>query len=238
MKKFKLTEIQTDAILEMRLQTLAGLERKKIDDELKEKKILIAELEGILQSAKKILGIIKKEVTELKDKFGDERRTVVIKNAIGSFSAEDLIPEGDVIITVTKSGYVKRLAPDTYKAQARGGKGVIGQSLKEEDVVDKMISSNTHDDILFFTNKGRVFQTKVYELPKNGSSRTAKGQALVNFLQLQNNETAQAILTFSKKDNAKFLVMSTKKGLIKKVAREEFAKVRKSGMILKLTSNT
>jgi DNA gyrase subunit A len=229
MKKFKLTEIQTDAILEMRLQTLAGLERKKIDDELKEKKTLIEELEGILQSTKKILGIIKKEVTELRDKYGDERRTVVIKNAIGSFSAEDLIPEGDVIITVTKSGYVKRLAPDTYKQQARGGKGVIGQSLKEEDVVDKMISSNTHDDILFFTNKGRVFQTKVYELPE--ASRTAKGQALVNFLQLQNNETAQAILTFSKKDNAKFLVMSTKKGLIKKVAREEFAKVRKSGMI-------
>jgi DNA gyrase subunit A len=229
MKKFKLTDIQTDAILEMRLQTLAGLERKKIEEELKEKKILIADLEGILQSAKKILAIIKKEVVEFKEKFGDERRTAVVKNALGSFSAEDLIPEENVIITVTKSGYVKRLAPDTYKSQARGGKGVIGQSLKEEDVVDKLISSNTHDDILFFTNKGRVFQTKVYDLPEG--SRTSKGQALVNFLQLQNNETAQAILTFSKKDDAKFLVMSTKKGLIKKVAREEFAKVRKSGMI-------
>ena len=228
-KKFKFTEIQADAILEMRLQTLAGLERKKIDDELKEKKNLIAELEDILKSAKKILGIIKKEVEELKAKYGDERRTQVIKNAIGSFSAEDLIPESNVIITVTKSGYVKRLAPDTYKSQSRGGKGVIGQSLKEEDVVDKLISSNTHDDILFFTNKGRVFQTKVYELPEG--SRTAKGQALVNFLQLQGGESAQAILTFSKKDNAKFLVMATKKGLIKKVAREEFAKVRKSGMI-------
>ncbi len=234
MKKFKLTDIQTDAILEMRLQTLAGLERKKIDDELKEKKALIEELEGILQSAKKILSIIKKEVLDLKERFGDERRTVVIKNAIGSFSAEDLIPESNVIITVTKSGYVKRLAPDTYKAQARGGKGIIGQSLKEEDVVDKLISSHTHDDILFFTNKGRVFQTKVYELPEG--SRTAKGQALVNFLQLQNNETAQAILTMASArggsaSGGKFLVMSTKNGLIKKVAREEFAKVRKSGMI-------
>lgn len=229
MKKFKLTEIQTDAILEMRLQTLAGLERKKIEDELKEKKILIEELEGILQSAKKILGIIKAEVKELREKFGDERRTQVVKNALGSFSAEDLIPEENVIITITKSGYVKRLAPDTYKAQARGGKGVIGQSLKEEDVVDKLISSHTHDDILFFTNKGRVFQTKVYELPEG--SRTAKGQALVNFLQLQNNETAQAVLTLSKKDGAKYLAMATKNGLIKKVDREEFAKVRKSGMI-------
>jgi DNA gyrase subunit A len=228
-KKFKLTDIQADAILEMRLQTLAGLERKKIEDELKEKKALIAELEGILQSAKKILGIIKKEVEEMKAKYGDQRRTQVIKNAIGSFSAEDLIPEQNVIITITKSGYVKRLAPDTYKTQSRGGKGVIGQTLKEEDVVEKLISSNTHDDILFFTNKGRVFQTKVYELPEG--SRTSKGQALVNFLQLQNNETAQAVLTFSKKDEAKFLVMSTKKGLIKKVAREEFAKVRRSGMI-------
>lgn len=229
MKKFKLTEIQTDAILEMRLQTLAGLERKKIDDELKEKRALIASLEEILKSAKKILGIIKNEVLGLKEKFGDERRTVVMKNAIGSFSAEDLIPEANVIITITKSGYVKRLAPETYKTQSRGGKGVIGQSLKDEDVVDKLISSHTHEDILFFTNKGRVFLTKVYELPEG--SRTSKGQALVNFLQLQNGETAQAVLTLNKKDGAKFFIMATKNGLIKKVDREEFTKVRRSGMI-------
>ncbi len=228
-KKFKLTEIQADAILEMRLQTLAGLERKKIDEELKEKRALIAELEGILHSNKKILALIKKEIEDMKERFGDERRTAVVKNAIGTFSAEDLIPESNVIITITKSGYVKRLAPDTYKTQSRGGKGVIGQTLKDEDVVDKLISSNTHDDILFFTNKGRAFQTKVYELPEG--SRTSRGQALVNFLQLQNGETAQAVLTFAKKDNAKFLVMSTRNGLIKKVAREEFAKVRRSGMI-------
>jgi DNA gyrase subunit A len=228
-KKFKLTDIQTDAILEMRLQTLAGLERKKIDDELKEKKNLISELEGILQSKKKILGIIKGEVEDMKLRFGDERRTQVVKNAIGSFSAEDLIPESNVIITITKSGYVKRLAPDTYKTQSRGGKGVIGQTLKEEDVVEKLISSNTHDDILFFTNKGRVFQTKVYELPEG--SRVSKGQALVNFLQLQSGETSQAVLTFSKKDQDKFFVMSTKNGLIKKTSRDEFNKVRRSGMI-------
>jgi len=228
-KKFKFTEIQTDAILEMRLQTLAGLERKKIDDELKEKKALIAELEKILSSKKLILGIIKKEVLEMKEKFGDERKTQVVKNALGTFSAEDLIPESAVIITITKSGYVKRLLPDTYRSQARGGKGVIGQTLKEEDVVDKLISANTHDDILFFTNRGRVFSTKVYELPEG--SRTSKGQALVNFLQLQNNETAQAVLTFSKKDKSKFFIMSTRNGLIKKTAREEYSKVRRSGMI-------
>ncbi len=228
-KKFKLTEIQADAILEMRLQTLAGLERKKIEDELKEKKALIEELEGILQSNKKILGIIKKEVVEMRDKYGDERRTQVVKSAVGTFSAEDLIPEENVIITITKSGYVKRLAPDTYRSQSRGGKGVIGQTLKEEDVVEKLISSNTHDDILFFTNKGRVFQTKVYELPEG--SRVSKGQALVNFLQLTADEYTTGVLTFSKKDEVKFLVMSTKNGLIKKVPREEFAKVRRSGMI-------
>ncbi len=228
-KKFKLTEIQADAILEMRLQTLAGLERKKIEDELKEKKLLIAELEGILQSKKKILGIIKKEVEDMKSRFGDERRTQVVKSAVGTFSAEDLIPEENAIITITKSGYVKRLAPDTYKSQSRGGKGVIGQTLKEEDVVDKLISTNTHDDILFFTNKGRAFQTKVYELPEG--SRVSKGQALVNFLQLGQSEYITGVLTLGKKDDSKFLIMATRNGVIKKTPREEFAKVRRSGMI-------
>jgi DNA gyrase subunit A len=228
-KKFKLSEIQTQAILDMRLQTLAGLERKKIEDELEEKRKLIAKLEDILRSPKKILGIIKTEITELKEKFGDERRTKIVKNPLGTFVAEDLIPENEAIVTITKSGYIKRLPPDTYKQQARGGKGVIGQSLKEEDVVDKLLTANTHDDILFFTNKGRVFQTKVYELPEG--SRTSKGQALVNFLQLGQNEIATAVLALSKKDTTKYLVMATVKGLVKKVEREEFAKVRRSGMI-------
>lgn len=228
-KKFKLSEIQTQAILDMRLQTLAGLERKKIEDELEEKRKLIAYLEDLLKSPKKILGIIIKEITELKEKFGDERRTKIVKNALGAFVEEDLIPENEVIVTITKSGYVKRLPPDTYRQQTRGGKGVIGQSLKEEDVVDKLFAANTHDDVLFFTNKGRVFQTKVYELPEG--SRTSKGQALVNFLQLGQNEIATAVLALSKKDPTKYLVMATVKGLIKKVEREEFAKVRRSGMI-------
>ncbi len=228
-KKFKLTEIQADAILEMRLQTLAGLERKKIEDELKEKLKLIAELEGILKSEKKILGIIKTEVLELKDKFGDERRTSIVAQGIGQFNAEDLIPENSVIISTTKSGYIKRQSPDTYRQQSRGGKGVIGQTLKEEDVIDTVISASSHDDMMFFTNKGRLFVTKAYELPE--SSRTSKGQALVNFLQLGNDEQATAILAVPKNSTAKYLVMATKNGLIKKVDRDAFDKVRKSGII-------
>lgn len=228
-KKFKLTEIQTNAILDMRLQTLAGLERKKIEDELKEKLKLIAELEGILSSAKKILAIIKTEIAEIKDKFGDERRTQIVPQGIGQFNAEDLIPENSVIISITKSGYIKRQSPDTYRSQVRGGRGVIGQSLKEEDIIDSVLSASTHDDVMFFTNKGRVFVTKAYELPD--SSRTSKGQALVNFLQLGSNEFATAVLALPKKSESKFLVMSTRSGLVKKVAIEEFAKVRKSGMI-------
>jgi DNA gyrase subunit A len=228
-KKFKLSEIQTRAILDMRLQTLAGLERKKIEDELEEKRKLIAELEDILKSPKKIFGIIKKEVVELREKFGDERRTAVVASAIGQFKAEDLIPEENVIIATTKSGYIKRMSPDVYKAQGRGGKGVIGMTTKEEDVVDNILSAHSHDDISFYTNKGRVFQTKVYEIPE--SSRIAKGQALVNFLQLGTGEYTTAILAQSKKNPSKFLVMATKKGLIKKVGSDAFAKVRRSGMI-------
>ncbi|HMQ01681.1 MAG TPA: DNA gyrase subunit A [Candidatus Doudnabacteria bacterium] len=228
-KKFKLTDIQTSAILDMRLQTLAGLERKKIEDELKEKKKLIAELEAILKSAKKILDIIKNEVLELKDKFGDERRTQIVPQGIGEFKAEDLIPEDNVIISTTKSGYIKRQSPDTYRQQSRGGKGVIGQTLKEEDVIDSVLSASTHDDIMFFTNRGRLLVTKAYELPE--SSRTSKGQALVNFLQLTPEEFATAVLAVPKGNNGQYLVMATRNGLIKKVKKEEFAKVRKSGII-------
>ncbi len=229
MTKFKLSDRQTAAILQMQLRTLAGLERKKIDDELKEKRKLIAELEELLKSEKKMKAIIKTELTEIKDKFGDDRRTTLVKNPIGEFTAEDLIPEQQTMVIITKSGYVKRLPPDTYKTQGRGGKGVIGMATKEEDVVEWLKTTNTHDDILFFTNKGRVFQTKVYELPE--ASRTARGQALVNFLELPTNETVQSVLTISKKLPAKFLILCTKEGLIKKTPIEEFAKVRRSGLI-------
>ncbi|MBX4187563.1 MAG: DNA gyrase subunit A [Candidatus Doudnabacteria bacterium] len=229
MSKFKLSDKQATAILAMQLRTLAGLERKKIEDELKEKRKLIKELEELLASDKRKKEVIKTELQEMKDKYGDERRTVLVKQPIGQFKVEDLIPEAQAMVIITKSGYVKRVPPDTYKSQGRGGKGVIGMTTKEEDVVEWLSTTNTHDDMLFFTNKGRVFQTKVYELPEG--SRTARGQALVNFLELPNDETVQSVLTISKKLPAKFLVLCTKAGLIKKTAIEEFAKVRRSGLI-------
>jgi DNA gyrase subunit A len=235
MKKFKLSDLQSTAILQMQLRTLAGLERKKIDDELKEKKKLIKELEELLASDKKKKEVIKSELLEMKEKYGDERRTVLVKQPIGEFKVEDLIPEEQAMVIITRSGYVKRVPPDTYKSQGRGGKGVIGITTKEEDVVEWLSTTNTHDDILFFTNKGRVFQTKVYELPEG--SRTSRGQALVNFLELPNDETVQSIQTISKKIPAKYLALCTKNGLIKKTPVEEFAKVRRSGLIaIKLKS--
>ncbi|PIR97258.1 MAG: DNA gyrase subunit A [Candidatus Doudnabacteria bacterium CG10_big_fil_rev_8_21_14_0_10_41_10] len=229
MKKFRLTDLQAGAILEMRLSTLSGLERKKIDDELKEKKKLIAHLEDILRSAKKILEIVKKELLEVREKYADERRTKLVKQPLGEFKVEDLIPDESTIVVITKTGYVKRLAPDTYRTQTRGGKGVIGMTTKDEDIVEHLLSSSTHDDILFFTNKGRVFQTKIYELPV--ASRTAKGQALVNFLQLQTGEVATAVYSRSKNTEVKYLVMATKNGVIKKTEMAEFEKVRRSGLI-------
>lgn len=230
-KKFKLSDRQATAILEMRLQQLAGLERKKIEDELKEKIKLIVELEAILKSPKKIDGLIKTELTELKSKYDNGRRTKLIKQPIGEFKVEDLIANENAIIVITKSGYVKRLPPDTYRKQGRGGKGVIGITTKDEDFVETMLTAETHDDILFFTNKGRVFQTKVYELPE--ASRTAKGQALVNFLELGSGEIATAVLTIGKQERTKYkyLLMCTTTGTIKKTELSEFEKVRRSGLI-------
>ena len=229
MKKFKLSDRQATAILEMKLQTLAGLERQKIKDELEEKLKLIKKLETILGSKNKILNIIKSELIEIEEKYGDERRTKIYKSAIGEFSQEDLVPSEDVVITLTKEGYIKRMNPQIYHVQHRGGKGVIGATVKEEDIMEHFFLTNTHSNLLFFTNYGRVFQTKAYEIPE--SKRTAKGQSLVNFLQLSPNEMVTAIISLSKKDSIKFLVMATKNGIIKKVAIEEFSKVRKSGLI-------
>lgn len=229
MKKFKFTDRQTVAILEMRLQQLANLERQKILDELKEKKALIKELESILNSPAKILGLIKKDVKNIKEKFGDDRRTQIIAHGVKEFSMEDLVPNEPTIIMTTRDGYIKRLPPDTFKTQGRGGKGVIGLATKEEDVVDEVISTNTHDNILFFTSRGRVFQLRAYDIPQ--TSRTAKGQALVNFLQLAPNEKVSAIRSMEDIGKYKFLVMVTNKGTIKKTALEDFANVRRSGLI-------
>lgn len=229
MKNFKLSERQATAILEMRLQTLAGLERKKIEDELKEKLALIKELEAILASEKKILGIVKDELGRVKEKYGDERRTKIVKSGVGEFKQEDLIPNEEAIITITEQGYIKRMDPSVYKVQKRGGKGVIGATTKEEDGIKKVLAVMTHDDLLFFTDSGKVFQTKAYEIP--ASSRVAKGQSVVNFLQLSQEETVTAIIPFSKEDGFKYLLMTTEMGTVKKTPLEDFDNVRRSGLI-------
>jgi len=219
----------------MRLQQLANLERKKIEDELKEKRNLIKELEALLASPKKILEVIKKEIKELQTKFFSERRTQIVAHGVKEFKIEDLVPNEPTIIMSTRDGYIKRIPPDTFKTQSRGGKGVIGLATKEEDVVDKMITTNTHDNILFFTSRGRVFQLRAYDIPI--ATRTSKGQALVNFLQLAPNEKVSAILSFADINQFKFLVMVTNKGTVKKTALEDFTNVRRSGLIaLKLKS--
>lgn len=229
MKKFGFTEKQTVAILEMRLQQLANLERQKIEDELKEKLALITELETLLASPKKILGIIKKEATDLKEEFGDQRRTQLVVHGVKEFSMEDLVPNEQTIVMATGDGYIKRMAPDTFKVQGRGGKGVIGLTTKEEDIIEHLISTNTHDNMLFFTTRGRVFQLRAYDIPV--ASRTAKGQALVNFLQLAPNEKVSAILSMADVGRHKYLVMVTQKGHIKKTELADFASVRRSGLI-------
>ena len=229
MKKFKLSEKQATAILEMRLQTLAGLERKKIEDELAEKMKLIASLEDLLKHRKKILGLVKSELLLVRDTFGDERKTKVVKGGVSEFKQEDLIPNEEAMITLTEDGYIKRMNPSVYRVQKRGGKGVIGATTKEEDKIAQVLSIETHDNLMFFTDTGKVFQTKAYEIPE--SSRTAKGQAIVNFLQLATTEKITAVISSSKDDASKYLFMATEKGTIKKSKLEDFENVRRSGLI-------
>jgi len=230
MKKFKLTEIQSLAILALPLASLAKLERHKIEDELKEKHALIKELEATLKSPKKLQKIIENELIAIKEKYGDERRTKVFKGPIGEFSEEDLIAEEESIITLTEGGYIKRISPKTYRSQHRGGKGITGMTTREEDAVKYFLSSSTHDSILFFTNSGRVFQTKAYEIPSG--SRVARGQAVVNMLQLGPSERVTAMLSVNtKKEKAGYLVMATQSGIIKKTSLTELENVRRSGLI-------
>lgn len=229
-KSFGLSDKQATAILEMRLQTLSGLERKKIEDELKEKRELIKELEGILQSRSKLLGIIKDEFVELKKTYGDARRTKVMVQGVGDMSQEDLIPNEDAIIALSREGYVKRMNPSTYRVQRRGGKGIIGATIKETDLVRRVISVKTHDDLFFFTNYGKVFQLKAYELPE--VSRTSRGQSMMNFLQLSSGEYVTEMVSFGKNDDSyKYLVMATAQGVVKRSAIKDFMKVRRTGLI-------
>lgn len=228
MKKFKLSEIQAKAILDMRLQTLAGLERKKIEDELIEKLAFIKECEAILADPKKVLAIIKDEVQEILDKYADERRTEVVPHAVGQFNAKALIPNEEMIVARTTGGYIKRMSPTVYRTQARGGKGVIGMTTKEEDEIAQILHVKTHDDLYYFTDKGRVFRLPAYEIPV--ASRTAKGQAIVNLLQLDQEENVTAMLDLTQK-TGEFLFMATRHGTVKKTAVKDFDNVRKSGLI-------
>lgn len=229
MKKFNLTEIQATAILDMQLRRLAALEREKIEKEYKEIKGLIDKLTAILKDPQKVLDIIVKEIIELKEKFGDARRTKIYKTNIGEFSEEDLVAKEEALITVTKTGYIKRLPISTYRAQRRGGKGVIGMATKEEDEIAHLLSASTHDTILFFTDHGRVFGTKAWEIPE--TSRQAKGQALVNFLNLEQGEEIKSILPLAKEPEVKHLIMATKRGIVKKTELSQFANLRASGLI-------
>ena len=227
MKKFALTEIQATAILDMQLRRLAALEREKIENEYKEMQKLIEELTLIIRHPEKVLGIISKELTQLKEKFGDARRTKIYKQKIGEFSEEDLIAKKNTLITITKTGYIKRVPFATYKTQRRGGKGVVGMATKEEDEIEHLISATTHDTILFFTNSGRVYGTRAWEIPE--TTRQAKGQAIVNILDLDQNETIMSPLPMS--ERGKHLIMTTAKGVVKKTAVEEFVNLRSSGLI-------
>lgn len=229
MGKFKLSELQANAILDMRLSQLASLERLRIETELKERLALIAELEALLKSPKKIFALIRTETVELKEKYGDARRTQVVPTGIKEFSIEDIIPDESTMVMITRDGYVKRVSPDTFRTQQRGGKGVIGLTTKEEDVVEQLFTTTTHANVLFFTTRGRVFQLKAYDVPE--ASRTAKGLALVNFLELGPGEKVSAVLPVPDPDEYKYLVMVTRAGVIKKTDLTDFESVRRSGLI-------
>ncbi len=228
-KKFKLSQIQAQAILAMQLRRLTGLQRKEIEDELAELVKLIAQLEAILADEKKILKIIKDELLELKKLFGDERRTKIVAQELGKLSDEDLVPDEQVVVTLTSANYVKRTSVVDYKRQGRGGKGRRGMTTREEDVIEHVVNASTHDYLLFFTNRGRVFRIRTYEVPSVGLN--AKGVALVNLLQLQPEEVVTSVINVSKQSNGGQLLMCTVKGTVKKTPFDQYKNVRQSGLI-------
>lgn len=227
MERFGLTDIQAQAILDMRLKTLSGLQREKIEEEYNELMKLIAHLKEILASEKLIFDIIKEELIEVKEKFGDDRKTKIVA-AADDFEMEDLIKEEQTVIALTHFGYIKRMPVDTYKSQRRGGKGITGIATREEDFVKQIFTASTHDMILFFSNKGKVYKLKGYEIPEAG--RTAKGTAIVNLLSLDNGEKISAVIPIQNFAEGKYLLMATKNGLIKKTALKEYDSTRKTGL--------
>ncbi len=236
MSRFSLTEIQTDAILELKLRRLTGLERDKIEAELNELLKEIEELKSILASNQKVLDIIKKELLEIKNKYADERRTHIDMTAIDYIEDESLIPVDSVMVTLTNKGYIKRLGVDNYKLQNKGGVGIKGMSTNEEDFVEHMLVATTHDYLLFFSNKGKVYRIKGYEIPE--FSRQAKGLPIINILPLEKDEKISGMFVISKNEESKYLVFTTRNGLVKKCEISEFANIRKTGKIaIKLREN-
>lgn len=236
MKRFGLTLIQSEAILEMKLRRLTGLERDKIEADLNELHKLIAELKSILESEAKVLQIIKDELTEIKNKYGDERKTSIDMTAIDYIEDESLIPEENIIVTVTKNGYIKRCTSDTYKIQNRGGVGVKGMSTNDEDFVEYLLNLSTHDYIMIFTNKGKVYRLKGYEIPE--FSRQSKGLPIVNVLPVEKDEKISSIIKLNVENKEKYLILATKQGLIKRTNLEEFENIRATGKIcIKLKEN-
>jgi len=225
--RFNLSDVQADAILELKLRRLTGLERDKIEAELNALLIEIEELKSILASNQKVLDIIKKEMLEIKNKYADERRTHIDMTAIDYIDDETLIPEEKIVITLTKKGYIKRLPVDTYKTQHRGGVGIKGMSINEEDFVEQMLNCSTHDYVLFFTNKGKVYRVKGYEIPEY--SRQSKGLPIINLLNMEQGEYVTSLLNGSKNDGCKYLVFATKSGLIKRTDVSEFYNIRANG---------
>lgn len=228
MERFGLSDIQAQAILDMRLKTLSGLQREKIEEEYAELMKLIEHLRAILASDKLVYDIIKEELLEIKDKFGDERKTKIVA-AEGEFDVEDLIKEEQCVVALTHFGYIKRMPIDTYKSQKRGGKGITGIATREEDFVKQIFTCSTHDTIIFFSNKGKVYRLRGYEIPEAG--RTAKGTAIVNLLMLAGGEKISAVIPIANFADGKYLLMATKHGIIKKTALNEYIAVRKTGLI-------
>jgi DNA gyrase subunit A len=226
-KKFGLTDIQATAILDMQLRRLAALEREKVEKEFEETKILIEKLSAILHQPDKVLAIIVKELIEVKEKFADKRKTKIFKAKIGQFSEEDLVPKEETLITVTKTGYVKRVPRGTYRTQRRGGKGVTGMTTKEEDEIDHLVSATTHDTILFFSDKGKVYGTRAWEIPE--TTRQSKGQAVVNIIDIEQDEKIMSILPMDKE--AKNIILATRSGTVKKTSVQDFKNMRTSGLI-------
>ena len=229
MNNFNLSDVQAEAILEMRLRRLTGLERDKIEEELNELLKLIEELRSILASEEKVLNIIKEELLEIKDKYGDKRRTDIDMTAIEYIEDESLIPEENVLIAMTNKGYIKRTTSDTFKTQKRGGMGIKGMTTNNEDFVEQIINISSHDHVLFFTNKGKVYRIKGYEIPE--FNRQSKGLPIINLLPIEKDETISSILGISSKEDTKYLLFVTKQGLVKKTAIEEFTNIRTSGKI-------